>query len=115
MEAFFVSPHLVDAILGFTVVEAVMLFVWLRRKGAGSGRNLEQAGQGEDYQGDGRRQPVIETSRLILPIGLMLLPGICLMAAIRAALSGSVWPWMPAALGAALLAHLLDLRNRFGS
>jgi hypothetical protein len=43
----------------------------------------------------------------------MLLPGVCLMLALRAALAGSAWPWVPLALAAALLAHLADLRARW--
>ncbi len=42
----------------------------------------------------------------------MLLPGLCVMLALRAALAGSVWPLVPAALIAALIAHLFDLRAR---
>ena len=48
-------------------------------------------------------------------IGRMLLPGVCLLLAVRAALAGSIWPWMPAALAAALVTHLLDLRGRWRS
>ncbi|MGD0103961.1 MAG: hypothetical protein ABSC06_07975 [Rhodopila sp.] len=45
--------------------------------------------------------------------GLMLLPGVFLLLALRAALAGVPWPWVSAALGAALVAHLLDLRSRW--
>jgi hypothetical protein len=87
--ALLVSPHVIDAILGFTLVEAVVLWVWLRRRMPGGARGV------------------------ILPIGLLLLPGVCLMTAIRAALSGMAWPWVPAALAGALVAHLLDLWARW--
>ncbi len=43
----------------------------------------------------------------------MLLPGVCLLLAARAALAGASWPWLPAALTGALIAHLLDLRGRW--
>ena len=46
-------------------------------------------------------------------VGLLLLSGIFLLLALRAALAGSVWPWVPAALLAALIAHLMDLRHRW--
>jgi hypothetical protein len=36
-----------------------------------------------------------------------------LMVALRAALAGVAWPWVPAALTAALVVHLADLRLRF--
>lgn len=45
--------------------------------------------------------------------GLMLLPGVCLLLAVRAALAGAAWPWVPFALAASLAAHLLDLRMRW--
>jgi len=72
-------PHLIDAVLAFTVLEGVVLIARGRRPDA-----------------------VIR----------MLLPGVCLMLAIRAALVGAAWPWVPAALAAALVAHMADLRNR---
>lgn len=46
------------------------------------------------------------------PLLVGLLPGVALMLAIRAALTDAAWPWVAAALGAALALHLLDLRNR---
>jgi hypothetical protein len=44
---------------------------------------------------------------------IMLLPGVCLMLAVRAALVGAIWPWVPIALSGALIAHLFDLRVRW--
>jgi hypothetical protein len=82
------SPALIDLILAFTVLEAIVLAVWRKR----SGRGLD-----------------------LVPLFLMLLPGVFLMLALRAALAGAVWPWLPAALAAALVAHLADLRRRWGS
>jgi hypothetical protein len=43
----------------------------------------------------------------------MMLPGMFLLLAVRAALAGAAWPWLPAALAAALAAHLLDLAGRW--
>jgi hypothetical protein len=43
----------------------------------------------------------------------MLLPGVALMLALRAALAGAAWPFMPALLLTALLAHLADLWARW--
>jgi hypothetical protein len=50
--------------------------------------------------------------RCRVAIGL-LLPGFCLLLATRAALTGVAWPWVPVALTAAGLTHLLDLRQRW--
>jgi hypothetical protein len=49
------------------------------------------------------------------PVVAMLLPGICLLLALRAALAGAAWPWVPMALTAALAAHLWDVRLRWRS
>jgi len=46
------------------------------------------------------------------PLLVGLLPGVALMLAIRAALTGSGWPWIAALLGAALALHLIDLAIR---
>lgn len=48
-----------------------------------------------------------------LAIGRMLLPGIFLLLALRAALAEAAWPWVPLALTAALVAHLFDLQGRW--
>ena len=47
-----------------------------------------------------------------LAIARMLLPGIFLLLALRAALAEAAWPWVPLALIAALVAHLFDLQGR---
>ena len=86
MAAFLASPRLIDLILVFTVCEAIVLALWHRR----TGRGLPPAA-----------------------IGRMLLPGLCLLLALRAALAGSAWPWVPAALATALLAHSVDLHGRW--
>ena len=85
-----VSPHLIDVVLGFTVLEGVVLVLLRRRRARG---------------GVGMLRPV--------GVALMLLPGVCLMLGIRAALDDAAWPWVPAALGAALIAHLADIRGRW--
>ena len=86
--AWLASPHLIDAILAFTLVEGTALALWHRRTESGL---------------PGRR--VLRT----------LLPGFCLLLALRAALAGHPLPWIPAALAAALVCHLADLRARWRS
>ncbi len=43
----------------------------------------------------------------------MLLPGVFLLLALRAALAGAAWPWIPASLAASLLTHIVELRSRW--
>jgi hypothetical protein len=43
----------------------------------------------------------------------MLLPGMFLLLALRSALAGAAWPWVPAALTGALVAHCCELWTRF--
>jgi hypothetical protein len=84
--AWLASPRLIDAILAFTLVEVAVLALWHHRTGRGlSGRRLLR----------------------------MLLPGFCLLLALREALAGDALPWVPAALAAALVCHLADLRARW--
>lgn len=86
--AWLASPQLIDAILAFTIVEGAALVLWYRRTGCGlSGRRVVQ----------------------------MLLPGFCLLLALREALVGNPMPWVPAALAAALICHLADLHARWRS
>jgi fatty acid desaturase len=77
---------LIDLILLATVAEGGVLAAWHRR----TGRGLSAAA-----------------------VARMLLPGVCLMLALRAALAGSAWPFVPLALTAALIAHLADVRGRW--
>jgi hypothetical protein len=91
MAMLFVSPHLVDLVLAFTVAEAIFL-IW--RKAAK------------------RRTPRPPTIPALSVI-VMLLPGICLMLGLRAALAGVAWPWLPVALLASLIAHVADARSRW--
>ena len=81
-----VSPNLIDLILVVTLIEAIILVLW-------------------------RRPPQHGLSRIA--VGWMLLPGVFLLLAIRAALSDAAWPWVPIALTASLITHLLDLRARW--
>ena len=43
----------------------------------------------------------------------LLLPGICLVLAMRAALAKASWAWIALAVSISLFAHLGDLRQRF--
>ncbi|MFL5253866.1 MAG: hypothetical protein ACJ8AI_13405 [Rhodopila sp.] len=43
----------------------------------------------------------------------MLLPALCLLLALRFALAGRPWPWVPAGLTVALVVHLWDLAARW--
>lgn len=43
----------------------------------------------------------------------MLLPGLCLMLAVRSAMLGAPWYWLALLLMVAGLAHLVDLRGRW--
>lgn len=58
---------------------------------------------------------VVVLCRGLSPLGAarMLLPGVFLLLAVRSALAGTAWPWLPLALAAALIAHLVDLRERW--
>lgn len=91
------SPHSIDLVLGFTVLEAAILILWRWRRPLG-GQTIRRL----------PRSPLRPSG-----IVVMLLPGISLMLALRAALGGAAWPWVPAALAAALVAHLADVRERW--
>ncbi len=45
-------------------------------------------------------------------IVLAFLPGILILLAVRAALTGAGWPWVALALAASFPAHLADVRRR---
>jgi hypothetical protein len=79
--AFYTSPHLIDVIMLFTVLEGVVLACW-------------------------RKLP----TRTVI---VMLAPGLCLLLAVRAAMAGVAWPWVPVALTGALVTHFFDMRERF--
>jgi len=80
------SPGLIDLVLVFTLIEALILSLWHRRTRRGLSR---------------------------MAVRRMLLPGVFLLLAVRAALANATWPWVPAALAASLVAHLIDLRDRW--
>jgi hypothetical protein len=80
------SGRIVDLILGFMVLEGLVLAVWHRRTGRG-----------------------------LAPLDVLanVLAGACLLLALRAALVGAAWFWIALALSAALFAHLFDLVRRW--
>ena len=58
---------------------------------------------------------VLLALRALSPLAIvrMLLPGIFLLLALRAALAEAAWPWVPLALTGALVTHLFDLQGRW--
>jgi hypothetical protein len=86
MEEFFRSGLVADVILVVMLAEALLLFVYRRLTGRGPA-----------------------TADLVA----MLLAGACLVLALRAVLTGAHWPVVVMFLGAALLAHLMDLYRRW--
>jgi hypothetical protein len=81
---FFQSGRIADVVLGVMLLEWIA-FVVLRRAGAGAATDFLVA----------------------------LLPGACLVLALRAALDRLDWAWVAAALLAALVAHGADLWRRW--
>ena len=86
MSALFTSGHVVDLILIVMAIEAA----WLLTRKSRMGRN--------------RMQP--------LDVALAFLPGVCLLLALRVALTGGPWPWVAVAVTASFPFHLLDLARR---
>ncbi|MFP4081040.1 MAG: hypothetical protein ACLFMW_03130 [Ectothiorhodospira sp.] len=87
MTTFFASGHVVDFVLMLMAMEGGWLLGRHRRTGRGPA----------------------------LPAVLaLLLPGVALLLALRVALTGGGWPWIAFWLSVALVAHLIDLRNRMG-
>jgi hypothetical protein len=80
------SGRVVDVIIVVMIAEAVVLFLYHRRTSLGP--------------------PPAE-------IVAMLVAGLCLLLALRAALTGSNWLWIAAFLTTALVAHLVDLHRRW--
>jgi hypothetical protein len=74
-----------DIMLAFMALEAIVLVLYKRRSGRG-----------------------------LTPYNVfwMLLPGACLVLALRAALVGASWPWLALAVSVSLIAHLGYLRER---
>lgn len=86
MTSLFASGRVVDLILGLIALEAVALAVYRSRTGRG----------------------------LAVPrFAGFLLSGAFLMLALRAALVDAWWGWIALCLGASLVAHLVDLRQRW--
>ncbi len=78
--------HLIDIVIAVTLLEMAALALYHRRTGRG-----------------------------MAPLDLVpaLGAGLALMLAVRAALSDAAWMWVAAALLAAGLAHLADMRRRW--
>jgi hypothetical protein len=85
MEQLFASGRIVDVILIFMAFEAIVLLVYQRVSGRGLG---------------------------LYDIACVLIPGLFLLLALRAALLGAHWPVLAGWLLAALVAHLGDLWRR---
>ncbi|WP_431282006.1 hypothetical protein ACQW02_21780 [Humitalea sp. 24SJ18S-53] len=88
MADFIQSGRVADLVILCLVVEAVLLGGYRRR----TGRGLPA-----------------------MAIAMLILPGMMLALALRAALTGASWLWVALALGAALLAHIADLHWRIRS
>jgi hypothetical protein len=84
--ALFASARFVDLVLAFVVLEALLLLVMRRRAPGG-----------------------LQTREILA----LLLPGACLMLALRAALTGPSAPAIAGWMLAALFAHLGDLALRW--
>ncbi len=86
MTNFFTGTGLIDVVIVATLVEwAVLVMLWRQRERG-------------------------------VPPGVlagMLLPGLCLMLAVRGVMLGVPWYWLALLLSCAGLAHLLDLRGRW--
>jgi len=85
MDEFVTSGRAVDLVLAFVVIEAIVLMAYRKV----TGRGLRP-----------------------LRVVLLLLPGVCLLLALRAALVGGAPLTVAAWLTAALFAHLADLWQR---
>jgi hypothetical protein len=83
VQALFSSGRAIDLILAFIVAEFAVLY-WRRPD---------------------RSQPPVD-------LLLALAPGVLLLLAVRAALTGAGWMWTAAFLAASLPAHLADLSRR---
>ncbi|MEL7542491.1 MAG: hypothetical protein AAGJ70_01820 [Pseudomonadota bacterium] len=80
------SPLIVDLILGLVAIEIVVLSLWL-----------------------GRRSELFAP----LPVIANAMAGIGILIALKGALAGSPWPWVPTGLTLSLVAHLSDLALRW--
>jgi hypothetical protein len=85
MNTLFAGGHIVDIVLMFTLIEWILL---------------------------ARRYITTQKGLAPVPLALALLPGVCLMLAVRCALLQTWWGWTALCLLAALPAHLADLKLR---
>jgi len=86
MSELFASGRIVDLILAFAVLEGAVLAVWRRTAG-------------HDHA--------------VADVVVALLPGVCLLLALRCTIVGADWIWTAAWLLAALVTHLADLARRW--
>ena len=87
MSGFFSSGHAVDLVL--TVIAAEFAWLSLRRRGRFGARDASA-----------------------LDRVLTLLPGVFILLALRAALTGAGWPWIAGLLAASFPIHALDVVRR---
>jgi hypothetical protein len=83
--SWFSGTGFVDGVIAITLVEAVVLWAWSRRRG------------GIDFDA----------------LAPSLASGLMLMVALRMAVGGAAWPWVVLPVALAGLAHLWDLRRRW--
>jgi hypothetical protein len=88
MSDLFASGRVIDAIIAFMVLEALALVV--AKSAFGRGLSVREAAR-------------------------VLLPGLALLLALRAALVGQAWTVIAFFLLASLVAHLADLRHRLAT
>jgi tellurite resistance protein TehA-like permease len=86
MAEFFASERYIDLVLLLIALETIVLMVLWRI----------------------RRCPLPPLATL-----LILAPGACLLLAARAVLAGASWVWVSSLFLAALITHLVDLRQRW--
>lgn len=85
MAEFIQSGRVADLVLLCLVLEAMVLGTWRRRTGRGLAGSA---------------------------IATLIVPGMMLALALRAAMTDAWWGWVAISLGAALVAHLADLHRR---
>ena len=83
---FFSSGRAVDLAIAITVMEGILLAAYHRATGRG-----------------------VATKQVVLNV----LSGLCLMLALRFALTGSAWLWVALSLSASGVIHALDMASRW--
>ncbi len=86
MEQLLRGTGLIDIVIIATLIEWVVLVVLWKRCGRGVSPGV---------------------------LNWMMLPGLCLMLAVRSVVAGAPWYWLALLLTIAGLAHLVDLRGRW--